>query len=88
MSDLFVGNVPFKAEDADLRAVFEKYGAVREARIIFDRESATSRGFAFVTFERAEDADAAFNDTQELVLFGRVLRIQRAREKDNGRVNP
>ena len=60
MSDLFIGNVPFKAEDADLRAVFEKYGAVREARIVFDRVSAHSRGFAFITFERVEDADAAF----------------------------
>ena len=82
MSDLFVGNVPYQAEDSELRAVFEKYGPVTEARIIFDKVSASSRGFGFVSFEHAEDADRAFNDTEKLVLFGRVLRVQRALEKE------
>jgi len=81
MGRLFVGNINFRAEDADLRAVFERYSPVSEARIVFDKVSAHSRGFGFVAFERDEDADSAFNDTNELVLFGRVLRVQRAKEK-------
>jgi len=44
--------------------------------------SASSRGFAFVSFLNPEDADRAFNDTEQLVLFGRVLRVQRALEKE------
>lgn len=80
MSRLFVANVSFKAEDADLRAVFERYGEVLECRIVFDRES-RSRGFAFVTLERDEDARAVIDSKEPLVLFGRTLMIERAKER-------
>ena len=59
---IYVGNLPWRATDAQLTEMFAVHGDVIEARIINDRETGRSRGFGFVTLE----ADAASRACQEL----------------------
>ena len=48
MKNIFVGNLSFRATEESVRELFERYGTVTSARIMTDRETGRSRGFAFV----------------------------------------
>lgn len=61
MAKLFVGNISYDVDDAGLRALFEPHGTVTEAKIVIDKDTGRSKGFAFVSF----DSDAAAEDAIE-----------------------
>ena len=80
---LFVGNLPFSANENDLQIAFEQFGEIDEIRVITDRETGRSRGFAFVTFAEKEAADSALSmDGKE--LNGRNMRVNFATERTGG----
>jgi len=84
MPKLFVGGLSWSTDTNSLRAAFEKYGEVVDARVVLDRDSGRSRGFGFVTFASEDEsraAAAAMNDTE---LDGRVIRVDKANENDRG----
>jgi len=62
--------------DRELRKVFEKYGRLEDAMIIHDRKSGMSRGFGFVYFEHADDAQVAKEETNGLDIDGRGKKIR------------
>ena len=79
---LYVGNLPFQTTEAQLRTLFEQDGAeVSEVKIVTDRDSGRSRGFAFV--EMADDARASSAiETRHGTSFGgRPLTVSEARER-------
>lgn len=63
---------------------FGKYGKIVDARVIMDRETSRSRGFAFVTFSDPRDADDAMKGLQGTELQGRPIRIDRSTPKVQG----
>ncbi|MBQ1927048.1 MAG: hypothetical protein II180_13120 [Proteobacteria bacterium] len=77
---LFVGGLAWATTDASLRAAFEAYGTVIEAKVICDHATGRSRGFGFVTFESEADASAAREALNEKELDGRMIRINDADE--------
>ena len=81
---VYVGNLPYSATEDDLRALFEPGGAVAEVRIIMDRETGRSKGYAFVTFETEEGATAALEKSGS-DYSGRAIRVDRARPSTGGR---
>ncbi len=77
---LFVGNLAFSATEPDLEQAFGEFGALEEVKVILDRETGRSRGFAFVSFENEDDAEAALTlDGQS--LNGRDMRVSIATER-------
>ncbi len=84
---LFVGNLAFSATEADLEEAFAQYGELEEVKVIMDRETGRSRGFAFVTFTKKEDAEAALavdgNDVN-----GRNVRVSIATERPRNNNGP
>lgn len=67
-------------DDASLRRAFEKYGKVSEAKVVNDRETGRSRGFGFVKFERAQDAQLALAlDGSD--LDSRQIQVREAEDK-------
>ena len=56
---IYVGNLPWRATDAQLSQLFGAHGEVTDARIVTDRETGRSRGFGFVTMSNAEAAQNA-----------------------------
>ncbi len=81
---LFVGNLSFSSDESDLQGAFEEFGEIDEIRVIIDRESGRSRGFAFITFAESDDANNALSlDGKE--LNGRELRVNFATERSGGR---
>ncbi len=83
MKNLYVGNLPHSASEAELRDLFAAYGQVDKVSLVTDRDTGRSRGFAFVEMAdsgEAEKAIAALNGTE---LGGRTLNINEARPKTN-----
>nr|XP_034601752.1 29 kDa ribonucleoprotein A, chloroplastic-like [Setaria viridis] len=79
---LFVGNLPFSVDSAQLAELFEQAGSVEMVEVVYDRMTGRSRGFGFVTMSSAEEAGAAveqFNSYVTLPLKqtfqGRPLRV-------------
>lgn len=86
MKKLFVGSLAWGTTDESLREAFEAFGAVSDAKVITDRETGRSRGFGFVTFDQAEDADAAIDAMNGAELDGRNIAVNEAqdRRRDGG----
>ena len=81
---IYVGNLPWRATDAQLTEMFAAHGEVSEARIVMDRETGRSRGFAFVIMANAQAAQAAINAINGVSLEGRALVVNEAREQTGG----
>jgi cold-inducible RNA-binding protein len=80
MKKIFVGNLDFGATEDSIRSLFEQYGPVESAKLMTDRDSGRSRGFAFV--EMADtDAEKAINALNGTNLGGRALNVNEARPK-------
>jgi len=81
---LFVGGLSWGTDDHALHAAFESYGDVTEAKVITDRDSGRSRGFGFVTFTQADDAQSAIAGLDGTDLDGRTIRVNIAENKRRG----
>lgn len=80
---LFVGNLSWNTDDETLRNAFAGYGELEDARVITDRETGRSRGFGFVTFHNADDANAAIEALDGGELDGRPIKVNPARERES-----
>ncbi|KAJ7194971.1 hypothetical protein GGX14DRAFT_505309 [Mycena pura] len=76
---LFVGNLPFGSDEADLREKFEPFGPIKSIRMAL-RDNGESRGFAHVEYMREEDSIAAFESFVEepLYMLDRNVRVDYA----------
>jgi len=81
VKNIFVGNLDFNATEESVRSLFERYGAVNSARIMTDRDTGRSRGFAFVEMENESEADQAISALNGYTLDGRALNVNEARPK-------
>mmetsp|Transcript_44536 Transcript_44536/g.172705 ORF Transcript_44536/g.172705 Transcript_44536/m.172705 type:complete len:92 (+) Transcript_44536:99-374(+) len=84
MKRLFVGGISWDTNDDLLRDAFARFGPVRDARVIYDRDSGRSRGFGFVTFDNDEDADNAVENMDGQELDGRRIRVNEAMDRGSG----
>lgn len=79
---LYVGSLAWSTTEDGLKAAFEEFGEIEEVKIITDWESGRSRGFGFITFQNAEDAEKALNAMNGKELDGRALRVNYAQKKE------
>ena len=77
---LYVGNLPYSVDDAQLRDIFSQYGDIDELALIMDRDTGRSKGFAFVTFATQQAAEKALAENGK-DMGGRALRVNIAEEK-------
>lgn len=73
-----VGNLSWKVDDSALTSLFSEVGEILEAKVIYERDSGRSRGFGFVTFNSAEDANSAIESLDGVDLNGRNIRVTAA----------
>ncbi len=78
---LYLGNLPFAAEDQDIRDAFKDYGTIEDLFIPLDRETNRPRGFAFITLADDELARKAIEELDGADLLGRNLRVNEAEER-------
>ena len=75
---IFVGNLPFRAEQEDVSELFSPFGDVVNCALPLERDTGRKRGFAFVEMADSEAEDRAIEALQGAELMGRPLRINKA----------
>jgi RNA recognition motif-containing protein len=83
MTKIYVGNLPFSADEASVRQLFEQHGKVDSVSLINDRETGRPRGFGFVEMPSA-DAARAIQSLNGQNMGGRPLRVNEAQERERG----
>lgn len=81
---LFIGNLNYEVTEAELKEALEQHAEVVSVKIIIDRETNRSKGFAFVEFNNAEDAAKIKDELNEAEFAGRTIYIDFAKEKKEG----
>lgn len=81
--NIYVGNLPYRMGDDELRDLFEAHGAVDSARVIMDRETGRSKGFGFVEMSDNSAAEAAIEALNGQDINGRPLRVNEARPRED-----
>ena len=81
---IYVGNLPFRATEEQVRDLFGQYGQVDAVAMITDRETGKFRGFCFVEMGDTA-ADTAIHALNGYQMDGRALRINEAMPRDNQR---
>ncbi|HKQ61680.1 MAG TPA: hypothetical protein VJS92_10320 [Candidatus Polarisedimenticolaceae bacterium] len=82
---LYVGNLPFTADEDQVRALFTGSGrTVTEVKLVTDRDTGRPRGFGFVEMGSSEEADAAIRELNGHDFGGRALTVNEARERTGG----
>jgi RNA recognition motif-containing protein len=76
---LYVGNLPYKLSEDELKAKFAEAGNVLSVRIITDANTGRSKGFGFVEMENQQMAEKAIEVLNGADLQGRALRVASAR---------
>jgi cold-inducible RNA-binding protein len=80
---LFVGNLPYNTTEAELREHFAPVGPLTYVHLPTDRESGRPRGFAFVEFDDAAQAEAAVRRFNNQMFKGRPIAVNEARARDD-----
>ena len=78
---VYIGGLEMDVTSEELKEVFEEFGEIIESRVIKDRYTKQSRGFAFITFKREEDADTAIAEADGGELDGVQIRVREAKER-------
>lgn len=81
---MYVGNLPFSMDEAQLRSLFETHGAVDSAAVITDRETGRSRGFGFVEMVDDSASRNAIQALDNYMVDGRNLKVNEARPRNSG----
>ena len=79
---LYVGNLPYDVNDADLHALFAAVGVVESVHVMRERETGRARGFAFVEMATDGDAMKAITNLHETEFGGRRLNVNEARPQE------
>lgn len=80
MARIYVGNLPFTADEEAVRALFAQHGEVQDVKLINDRDTGRFRGFGFVEMSDG-DAETAIQELNGQSMEGRTLRVSEARER-------
>lgn len=79
---LYVGNLSYSTTEDELRTLFAQVGTVADVALIKDRETGSSKGFAFVTMSTQAEAEEAIKKYNGYSLGNRELKVNAARPKE------
>src|SRR3989338_5146018 len=79
---LYVGNLPWSANEQSLKDMFSPFGEITEAIVIMDRYTGRSKGFGFVTFANEADAEKAIAEMSNKEIEGRKIMVNIAKPRE------
>jgi RNA recognition motif-containing protein len=77
---LYVGNLPYRANESSIRELFSEHGQVHSVRLMKDKHTGKRRGFGFVEMS-ADAADAAVSSLNDTEFQQRTLKVREAKER-------
>ena len=79
--NIYIGNLSYTVKESDLRQVMEDYGTVDSAKLIIDRDTNRSKGFAFVEMPNEAEAINAIKELDGAEYQGRKMVLKEATPK-------
>ena len=76
--NMYVGNLSYNVKEVDLREVMEEYGTVASVKLITDRETRRSKGFAFAELPNENEARNAIEELNGAEYEGRQMVVKEA----------
>ncbi len=76
--NIYIGNLHYGVSESDLTQIMEEYGSVYSTKLIMDRNTGRSKGFAFVEMENANEAGNAISALNGADLEGRAMVVKEA----------
>ncbi len=83
---LYVGNLPYRANEAAVRDLFQEHGVVHSVRLMKDKQTGKRRGFGFVEMA-ASDANTAVDALNDTEFQQRTLKVREAKERPEPNAN-
>jgi cold-inducible RNA-binding protein len=83
--NLYVGNLPYRISEDQLKSTFEEFGEVSSCTIIKDKVTGQSKGFGFLEMPGREEAETAISNLNGRDLMGRKINVNEARPREGGR---
>ena len=80
--NIYVSNLSFNTNDAELNELFSRFGTVSSAKVIMDRDSGRSRGFGFVEMASDEEGKEAMAGLNNKEVEGRPMSVSVAKERE------
>ena len=78
---LYVGNLPYRVHEGEVKELFRKYGPVNSVRLVRDRKTGRRKGFGFIEMSEA-GAKKAMNKLNEFDFQERTLKVREAKSQD------
>ena len=79
--NIYISNLSYDVNDADLKELFEEYGTVSSAKVITDRMSGRSRGFGFVEIDDNTSGQKAIEELNQCEYDGKVISVTVAKPR-------
>ena len=76
--NMYIGNLSYNVKESDLRQVMEEYGTVESVKLITDRETRRSKGFAFVEMPESSEDSNAIKELNGAEYAGRPMVVKEA----------
>jgi len=83
--NIYIANLSYGVNDADLKELFQEFGEVSSAKVITDRDSGRSRGFGFVEMPNEAEAQKAIEELHEVEYDGKVIMVNVAKPRTEKR---
>ena len=83
--NIYVSNLGYSFRDDDLSQLFGEYGNVSSARVITDKFTSRSKGFAFVEMPDKQEAETAVRELDGKMIDGRSVKVSEARPREENR---
>ena len=80
--NIFVGALSFEVTEEELKEKFEEFGRVISAKIIKDRDTGRSKGFAFVEMDNTQEAKTAISSLNGTEINGRKIAVNEAKPRE------
>ncbi|WP_119080386.1 RNA recognition motif domain-containing protein [Chitinophaga alhagiae] len=81
--NIYVSNLANYMKDQDVQDLFASFGAISSCKVILDRYTGASRGFAFVEMPGDEEGRAAIDQLNGKVIDGKALSVAVAKERED-----
>ncbi len=79
---LYIGNLPYSANQQTLQDAFGKCGTVESANVIMDRDTGKSKGFGFVEMSSRAEAQKAAQEINGSTIDGREVKVNEAKPQE------
>ena len=76
--NIYIGNLSYRVRESDLQQVLEEYGIVDSVKLIVDRDTRRSKGFAFAEMPNVDEAQKSIEELNQAEYEGRQMVVKEA----------